>query len=141
MKAKKKLGIWMDHSIAHLMEFTSNAFEVKTIEKKISQQEKKQSLAKSFSLKHNKGQQELSSYYKKLSDVIKDYKRVILFGPTNAKIELFDILSEDERFLKIKIEIKETDKMTENQRNSFVMDLFFQKQNMNIEQGTTGLKA
>jgi hypothetical protein len=28
MKAKKKLGIWMDHSIAYLMEFTSNAFEI-----------------------------------------------------------------------------------------------------------------
>jgi len=133
MKAKNKLGIWMNHSIAHLMEFTSNAFEVKTIEKKISHQEKKQALAKSFSLTHNKGQQELSSYYRKLSDVIIDYKRVILFGPTNAKIELFDILSEDERFLKIKIEIKETEKMTANQRNSFVTDLFFKKQSFKLE--------
>lgn len=124
MKAKKKLGIWMNHSIAHLVEFTSNTFEVKTIEKKPIRQEKKQPLAKSFSLTHNKGQQELSSYYKKLTDVIKNYKRVILFGPTNAKIELFDVLSEDEQFVKIKIEIKETDKMTEDQKSSFVADYF-----------------
>ena len=40
MKAKKKLGIWMDHSIAYLMEFTSSAFEIKTIESKFTEQKK-----------------------------------------------------------------------------------------------------
>ena len=140
MKAKKKLGIWMNHSIAHIMEFTSNAFEVKTIESKSSHQEKKQVLVKTGGLIRNEEQQELFIYYKKLSEIIKDYKRVILFGPTNAKVELFDVLSEDERFMKIKVEIKETDKMTANQRNSFVIDLFFKKQSLNLENGT-GLKA
>ncbi len=32
MKTTKKLGIWMDHSMAHLMEFTSKHFEIETIE-------------------------------------------------------------------------------------------------------------
>jgi hypothetical protein len=59
-----------------------------------------------------------------LGEVIKNYKRIILFGPTNAKVELFDVLSEDEQFSKIKIEIKDTDKMTENQKSSFVTDYF-----------------
>jgi hypothetical protein len=26
------MGIWMDYSMAHLMEFTSNPFEIKTVE-------------------------------------------------------------------------------------------------------------
>ncbi len=124
MKPVKKLGIWMDHSIAHIMEFTSDPFEIKTIESKFSHQKKMESLVKSESLMHNKEQQELPSYYKKLSDVIKDYKRVLLFGPTDAKVELFDILCEDQRFSNIKIEIKETDKMTANQKNAFVREYF-----------------
>lgn len=125
MKTKNKLGIWMNHSIAHLMESSSNALEVQTIESKFTQQKKIQALAKSESFMLAKEKQELSSYYKKISEIIKDYKRVILFGPTNAKVELFDILSEDERFMKIKIEIKNTDTMTASQKNSLVMDLFF----------------
>lgn len=124
MKATKKLGIWMDHSIAYLMEFTSNPFEIKTIESKFNHLKKMEALAKSENLMHHKEQQQLTSYYKKLSEVIKDYKRVLLFGPTNAKVELFDILSEDERFVKIKIEIKETDKMTANQKDAFVKSYF-----------------
>jgi len=124
MKATKKLGIWMDHSIAYLMEFTSNPFEIKTIESKFTQLKKMEALAKSESLMRNKKQQQLSNYYKKLVEVIKDYKRVLLFVPTNAKMELFDILSQDERFATIKIEIKDTDKMTVNQKNAFVREYF-----------------
>jgi hypothetical protein len=124
MKPTKKLGIWMDHSIAYLMEFTSNPFEIKTIESKFTHLKKAEALAKSESLMHQKEKQQRSSYYKKLSEVIIDYKRVLLFGPTNAKTELFDILSEDERFVNIKIEIKETDKMTTNQKDAFVQTYF-----------------
>lgn len=125
METKKKLGIWMDHSIAYLMEFTTSAFEIKTIESEFHKQKKIQTSSKSDSLMHNKEQQKLTSYYKKISDIIKDYKKVILFGPSNAKVELFDFLSEDERFIKIKFEIKNTDEMTKEQKNSFVMDMFF----------------
>lgn len=124
MKPAKKLGIWMDHSIAYLMEFTSNPFEIKIIKSKFTHLKKMEALAKNESLMHHKEQQQLSGYYKKLSEVIKDYKRVLLFGPTNAKVELFDVLSEDERFVKIKIEIKETDKMTANQKDAFVKSYF-----------------
>ncbi len=125
MKLKNKLGIWMNHSIAHLMDSSSDAFEVQTIESKFTQQKKMQALTKSESFMLAKEKQELSSYYKKISEIIKNYKRVILFGPTNAKFELFDILGEDEQFIKIKIEIKNTDKMTLSQKNSLVMELFF----------------
>ena len=125
MAAKKKLGIWMNHSIAYLMEFTSSAFEIITIESQISKQIKLQPLRTSDSLIFNTEQRKLLKYYQKISEVIKDYKKVILFGPTNAKVELFDMMSEDEQFIKIKFEIKNTEKMTKKQKNSFVMDVFF----------------
>ena len=124
MKTTKKLGIWMDHSIAHLMEFTSKHFEIEMIESKLSNEIKSQSLVKNEKTMYNKEKGSLQDYYKKLGEAIKNYKRVILFGPTDAKTELFDLISEDERFLKIKIEIKNTDKMTVNQQHDFVRDYF-----------------
>lgn len=123
MKTRKRLGIWMDHSIAHLMEFTNKHFEIKTIESKLTNEVKNESVSKSESVTPNK-KRLLLDYYKKLSEAIKDYEQVILFGPTDAKIEFFDLLSEDIRFLKIKFEIKNTDKMTENQQHAFVQEYF-----------------
>ncbi|MDI1303577.1 MAG: hypothetical protein PSX42_01765 [bacterium] len=124
MKRRKRLGIWMDHSIAHLMEFTNMHFEIKTIESKLTNELKIENLSKIESITPNKKKRLLLDYYKKLSEAIKDYEQVILFGPTDAKIEFFDLLSEDIRFLKIKFEIKNTDKMTENQQQAFVQEYF-----------------
>ena len=45
---------------------------------------------------------------------------VLLFGPTDAKVELFNIMEADQRFAKIKIEVKHADKMTKNQQHAFV---------------------
>jgi ADP-heptose:LPS heptosyltransferase len=86
MKRRKRLGIWMDHSIAHLMEFTNKHFEIKTIESKLTNKLKNESLSKIESLPPNKKKRLLLDYYKKLSEAIKDYEQVILFGPTDAKI-------------------------------------------------------
>ena len=124
MKTAKKVGIWMDHASAHIIEFTSNPIETKTILSKFTHEEKETSLSKSESLMHNKEQHEQSAYYKKLGETIRNYDEVILFGPTDAKVELFNILKADHHFEKIKVEIKQTDKMTENQQNAFVKSYF-----------------
>lgn len=124
MKTVKKLGIEMNHSIACLIEFGSDSFEMKNIESEFTSQDKKQALSKSESVMHHKENQQLSSYYKKLANVIKDYNEVVLFGPTEAKVELFNTLNQGGEFGKIKIEIKNTDKMTENQKISFVKEYF-----------------
>jgi hypothetical protein len=124
---KRKIGIWMDHSIAHLMEFSNNPFEIKTIESNFTHQQKLDSLKKGELHLHNKELQEQSKYYKKLIDVVKKYKEVILFGPTNAKEELFNVLSADIRFEDVKIQVKKTDKMTAKQQHDFVIDFFTNK--------------
>jgi len=56
--------------------------------------------------------------------VIKNYDEVLLFGPSEAKAELYNILKAEHQFTKIKIEIKQTDKLTENQQHAFVRDYF-----------------
>src|ERR1700712_3916865 len=120
----KKLGIWMDHSIAHLMEFTNETNDIKNIQLEFTHQEKENSLNRSENLMHNKEQQQQADYYKKLGETIKDYNEVILFGPTDAKVELFNYLILDRHFENIKIEVESTDKMTENQEHAFVKDYF-----------------
>jgi hypothetical protein len=124
MSAAKKLGIWMDHSTAHLIEFTSSPMEAKTMESKFTHEAKEESLGKSENLMHQKEQHQQAEYYKKLGEVIKNYEAVVLFGPTDAKTELFNLLSADNHFSKVKMEIKQADKMTENQQNAFVRDHF-----------------
>ncbi len=124
MDTAKNLGIWMDHSSANLMEFTTDPIETKTIESKFTHEAKEQSLGKSENLMHNKEQHQQSEYYRKLGGIIRNYEEVILFGPTDAKLELFNLLRADHLFEKIKIEIKQTDKMTQNQQHAFVREYF-----------------
>jgi hypothetical protein len=124
IKAEKKLGIWMDHASARLMEFTIDPIVTKTILSKFSHQEKEQSLSKSENVMHNKEQHQQSEYYKLLGDDILGCTEVILFGPTNAKEELFNLLKADQRYAKIKIAVEKSDKMTEHQQKAFVNDYF-----------------
>ena len=127
MTTAKNLGIWMDHSSAHLTEFTTDPIETKTIESKFTNMVKAQSLKRSEHIMHNKEQHQQSEYYSHLGEIIKNYEGVILFGPTEAKAELFNILRADHHFEKIKIEVQQTDKMTENQQHAFVREHFSKK--------------
>jgi hypothetical protein len=124
MKTAKDLGIWMDHQTAHLMAFTTDPIQTITIDSKFTHAEKEQALSRSEKLMHNKEQQEESAYYKELGELIRDYDDVILFGPTDAKVELLNILRKDHRFAAIKIEIEQADKMTVNQQHAFVKAYF-----------------
>ena len=73
---------------------------------------------------HNKEQMDQASYYKKISDIIRSYPEVILFGPTDAKLELLNLLKADHLFENIKIEVLNSDKMTAKQMHDFVREHF-----------------
>jgi hypothetical protein len=124
MKIKKLLGIWMDHSIAHLMEFKNNMIVSETIEADSFVRDDEGINWRDESLIQNKEQIDLSNYFDKLIYVIKDYDEVLLFGPTEAKSELFNQIDTFHKLDMIKITMKTTDKMTENQRQAFVRDFF-----------------
>jgi hypothetical protein len=124
MTTAKQIGIWMDHSIANIMEFNLDPIVTTTIESKFTHEVKSESFGKSENLMHNKEQHQQSEYYRKLGEIIKNYESVILFGPTDAKVELFNILRKDHVFDKINIDVKQADKMTENQQHAFVKEHF-----------------
>ncbi len=65
-----------------------------------------------------------AEYYKTIGEAVKNYDNVLLFGPTNARVELLNILKADMHFDKIKIGTMPADKMTENQEPELVRDYF-----------------
>ena len=120
----KRLGIWMDHSNAHLMEFENAASGSKTIESNFTREIKQDSQENGEKGIHHKEQQQQSAFYKQLGEMIIKYEDVLLFGPTEAKTELLNVLKKDHHFDNIKIKVKQADKMSENQQHAFVREYF-----------------
>ena len=124
METTKKIGVWMDHSVAHLMKLTNETIVASTIKLESSLPAKEQNLGIHERLFHDKEQRQLSAYFKRVSDVLKDYNEVILFGPTDARTELLNLLKADHHFNNVKIGVRAADKMTENQQHAFVKEYF-----------------
>ncbi len=124
MATAKNLGIWMDHSSAHLMEFVTHPIATKSIKSKFTYRIKEYSLSKRESLVDNNEQNQPYEYYKTIVKVIRNYEDIILFGPTNSKVELYNILSADYRFANSRINIEQTGKMTEDQQHAFLIEHF-----------------
>ncbi len=124
MKKTKQIGIWMDNSNASLIDFSNNEIEKSFIDSGFSHEEKELSLRKNENLMHNKEQQKQATFFKKLSEIILKYQEVLLFGPTDAKSQLYNLIKTDHRFEKIKIEVIPADKMSDNQMGDFVKEYF-----------------
>jgi hypothetical protein len=120
----KQMGIWMDHTNAFLMELTDGKIVESIIVSAFTQKERDFSLEKNEKFMHNKEQHFQSDYYKKLGDVIRNYQEVVLFGSTDAKNELLNLLRTDHLFNNIKIEVKNSDKMTAEKMHDFVSAYF-----------------
>ncbi len=124
MKKTNCIGVCMDHSEANLMEFTTEPIITNTYYSKFNHLEKEDSLKKSENLMHNKEKREMSQYYTHLRKVLEPYTEILLFGQSNAKVELFHILKADNHYSAINITVAHTDKMTENQQHAFVREHF-----------------
>jgi hypothetical protein len=119
----RKLGIWMDHSNAYLMELTNDII-VQRLVSELANPDTEFNFYKGEKLTHKKEQHLQLSYYKKIGEIIKKYQDVILFGPTDAKNELLNQIKTDHLFEDIKIKVKNSDKMTEDQMKTFVREYF-----------------
>ena len=114
----------MDHAHAHLIEFSDKIKNTETVSLDFNHQDTDETLDRSESQMHNKQQQRQHGYYKKLAATIKDFTEVVLFGPTNAKSELFNFLRQNNLFNSIKIEVIHADEMSEKKQLEFVRDYF-----------------
>lgn len=123
MRAAKKMGIWMDYSTAYLMEFTANPFEINTVESTSFDTEKRYPID-TLALLLETRKRLLFTYYNRIANEIKNYDRLIIFGPTNAKLEFFDVLSEDTRFLQTTVELSNTSDMSPTEQHEFIRHYF-----------------
>lgn len=119
----RKLRIWMDHSNAYLMEL-ANGIIAQRVVSELANHESEFNFYKGEKLIHKKEQHLQLDYYRKIGEIIKKYQNVLLFGPTDAKNELFNHIKTDHLFDDIKIEVRNSDKMTEEQMQIFVRDYF-----------------
>jgi hypothetical protein len=122
-KTKHQLGIWMDHARAHLIENKENA-SIITIESGYDHITHVNSYHKSEFQLEEKKRKILLDYYDKLGEFIINYSEVVLFGPTDAKLELSNMLKKDNDFDHIHISTQSSDKKTENQQIAFVKNFF-----------------
>jgi hypothetical protein len=120
MNTTKCIGIWIDHSSAHLTELTSGQLTTTVIVSKANSEGDHGEHKKSEHVQHNKEQHQDHDYYKHLGTVIRGYQDVLLYGPTDAKTELHNILKADHLFNDVRIEVKPADKMSDNQQHAFV---------------------
>ena len=127
MSNTKKLGIWMDHSSAHLIEFSAEPEPIRIIHSKFDHQTKELAMHQGESHMHTKEQHEQTEYYRALGQVIRNYAAVLLFGPTDAKTELFNLLQKDHHFTSITIDVLPADKMSDIHQRIFVNKHFAQR--------------
>jgi len=123
METTKKIGIWMDHATADLIALNLENKQ-QYIQSKFSFDDKEEALKKGEKHMHTKEKQLHQSYYKEIADEILNYGHVLLFGPTDAKLELRNYLSKDTHFKNVRIDVESTDKLTDKQKDAFVKNHF-----------------
>lgn len=124
MKNNKKLAIYLDHASAFSIEYTNKADLLSTVELDFDSDEKKKVLQKGESHLHNMEQHLQQQFYEDISNSSLGFSTVVLFGPTTAKAELKNILTNDNRFSNVDIILKNTDKLNPKEQITFVNNLF-----------------
>ncbi len=114
----------MDHSSAHLTEFSTEPSTTTILSARLAKAGSVDTYDRGEFLMHTREQQQDSEYFKKLGEIIKNYSEVLLFGPTDAKLELFNLLRSDHSFEKVKIDVIPADKMTEHQQHALIKKHF-----------------
>ena len=116
----------MNHTQAHLTESGTHTRKLPDIQSQPVLNTKAGNNANTTNTDHTRNQQqdEQSIFYKKVGTVMRNYDRVLLFGPTKAKTELLNIVRADHRFDKIGIDVEETDSMTSSEQKRFVQNYF-----------------
>ena len=125
MKMNKKIAVYMDHFAANILEYTDAAEIVKTIKSGFNKHQKEKILQSGESLLYHKEQNLQKEFYAKLRAELLNYESVLLFGATNAKTELLNILQIDAKFLNVEFTLKNTDKLTDKEQVNFVNDCFY----------------
>jgi len=124
MKAKRKVGIWLDHATARVIEYNTQEIKAITIKSDLLGLDNQDSSQHSESLLHHKENKKLKAFYKAIIAIVENYDEILLFGPTTAKTELLNLIREEHKYDHLKIENKSAEKMTPPEEHDFVVNHF-----------------
>lgn len=119
----KKLGIWMCNTNVHLVAYTEQfAKDLHEHQSEETYTKEAANVAWQNEAFHNQ-----TESFKKLATAIENYEEVVLFGPVDAKADFIRFLKADKKFDYLKIDVKQTHIMCEEQQQEFVENYFSNK--------------
>jgi hypothetical protein len=86
MKNTNQLGLWMDDSVAYLIQFTTKPLQFKQLCMSSKQKKKNQTLKKFLLLSRYK-ETSLNKHYNKMGKELLKYEKIVLFGPSTSKLD------------------------------------------------------
>lgn len=125
MKNIKQLGIYMDHAHAFLMELENGMIISRNIVsgwKELAADDLPEKHFMGFNCSEKKQLQ--MRYFAEISYIIRHYQQVVLFGPTDAKNEMNNLLADNHLFKDIKVELVNTDKLSDKEMHTFMKEYF-----------------
>lgn len=123
----RKIGVWLDHNKAKLIEPGMGAAQIITFnairENKVHQPGESSNgtrLGNNRSTNdewrsHHREQNELQSFFKELVKELKSYDDIFIFGPTTAPQEFRNLIHLDKDFVGKRIVVEHSDYLTDNQ--------------------------
>ena len=124
MKTNKTLGIYLDYTNAFFMELINKMIVSRNIKFEFKEKTINNSGNDGENI-HKQFEHHLpSAYYLEICDIIRNYNRVVLFGPNEAKNELFNLLEFDHSFDTIKIQNENSEVMSEPEMHEFVKEYY-----------------
>lgn len=124
---EKRYGLWIDHEKATIVKLMGGNHQIMHIASNIEGRYRLKGGSRSDvpygiqrSTSENKRdlryRKHLNIYFEKIIDLLKDAKKIYIFGPGEAKIELQKKIEHDNKHLSNKLSLVETtDKLTESQ--------------------------
>ena len=133
-----QIAVWLDHSKAQFIAYSDEGtYLLETVESPYERRPRIDGegsdvtrfgantyFSNNEDRKHNRLRNELNSYFKELEDRLAKYDDILLFGPTNAKDQLYNRLSANKAFSGKNILIESVGNLTENQTMAFARIFF-----------------
>ena len=122
-----KIGIWIDHRKAVIVNLSNGEHNVQIIPSNIEKRVRAAGGSRTGNTPwgpqdivaedqiFRKYLHHLDSYYDKLIDIIKDSDAIFIFGPGRAKIELVKKINKSKALIKKLVNTETTDKLTDRQ--------------------------
>ncbi len=125
MTRVKQLGICVDETGIRVMEHVTGAIKMITLPSLPEGANQAGTVfKKSGNFRYDIELEQHSNYVDQLKSIITNTDSLLLFGPTNLKVDLYNVLKQDDSFSKINITLKQADTMSESEQQAFVMDYF-----------------